>query len=935
VPEPPGADTGAPTTSDPFVFVTDSTPDGERLGAVLRARGYSVADVPQAQLPGRTRLGLPSLLLFATDAPNALDTLREVLELHGSGKLGLLLLGDSEAELQEAANSLQREVSAMFARPLDVYAILRTVEALIGAPSGLPGGSLMPPSRPSTRPPSSRPSGPPSSDGKGAPVSVTPPTRPSSAPPAQQERARARPPPRPASGSQPSEPTDLPPVIDSSLPPDALSLYPPDSLRPWTDEPGPDGETDSPRETGSRFEGTEEPSLPPLSPMELGDSSQHLPGQIPEAEISPGLSQLLRQAEERVRRSIVGSGRPSVETLSGDNDAETLIPHDVLLALEQPLDGTDDAEAGNAEAAAGTRSGSEAGRTGLQTGSGEKSNRGPLAGPEASPQREAATDGSTPVEPGALGTAGMNGGLEQTPSTPGSVSQPTPPSELADATPSGGDLEAGITGPPGRRRETPTSAPPALHKSRPPTAPGSAAPQMTPTPTPPAISARAAPTPLPASAGGTLGTGETGAQNNEATDGQGTDRPAATLSPDELADSRTPAGGPTPLVLRPASGYEASPLDAELASEPASTVGWRWSQPPVPESVSHVEVPTKLGPRDAARALARIIRARYTGALALEDEHGIRRIVFREGDFVTAASSVEGESLVAFLVERGALPREVGERLGRKLPPFGRHASAALIAHGHLRQDELWPVLRAHAEWLVGRALMLQHAVASLEAEVPARLEAEPAVFGGATGAEVFVELVRRVLDPAEALERLGGGDARLTDGPATALLGEASLPEHELAFVNRAKSSTLKQVVQTAHSPDMTAVLFALTELGVLQRTVPSAAPGPPARFDGRPVDQLDDAAGRARILARKALVDEGDYFALLGVRPNATAYEIRQAYVQLRHEFEPHRILTGGTADLRDEVEQIVEVLEEAYDVLRDQVRRERYRRALEAAP
>jgi hypothetical protein len=153
--------------------------------------------------------------------------------------------------------------------------------------------------------------------------------------------------------------------------------------------------------------------------------------------------------------------------------------------------------------------------------------------------------------------------------------------------------------------------------------------------------------------------------------------------------------------------------------------------------------------------------------------------------------------------------------------------------------------------------------------------------------------------------------------------------------LVNRAKSCALQKVVQTAHSPDMTAVLFALTELGVLERTVPTTAPPPPARSDGRPVDQLDDTARRARILARKALVDEGDYFALLGVRPNATAYEIRQAYLQLRREFEARRILTGGTVDLRDAVEEIVEVLEEAYDVLRDQVRRERYRRALEAAP
>jgi hypothetical protein len=44
---------------------------------------------------------------------------------------------------------------------------------------------------------------------------------------------------------------------------------------------------------------------------------------------------------------------------------------------------------------------------------------------------------------------------------------------------------------------------------------------------------------------------------------------------------------------------------------------------------------------------------------------------------------------------------------------------------------------------------------------------------------------------------------------------------------------------------------------------------------------------------------------------------------------------MITAATIDLRDDVDSILEVLEEAYDILRDPVRRERYRRALDAAP
>ena len=60
-----------------------------------------------------------------------------------------------------------------------------------------------------------------------------------------------------------------------------------------------------------------------------------------------------------------------------------------------------------------------------------------------------------------------------------------------------------------------------------------------------------------------------------------------------------------------------------------------------------------------------------------------------------------------------------------------------------------------------------------------------------------------------------------------------------------------------------------------------------------------------------------EPDYFALLGVQPNATNYDIRRAYLDLRRIFEPNRLLTAATADLHDDVVLIVDVIEEAYQV------------------
>ncbi len=394
-------------------------------------------------------------------------------------------------------------------------------------------------------------------------------------------------------------------------------------------------------------------------------------------------------------------------------------------------------------------------------------------------------------------------------------------------------------------------------------------------------------------------------------------------------EARTAVARPTPLPPAPTpNGIRLGRITQVEAPLPESAR----PEPPLAEAL---EIPQALARGDSAKGLARTIRSRFTGALAFESDAGIRRIVLRDGDFVTAASGIADESLVAFLTERGTLAPDVQKALGHKLPAFGRHAGAALIAHGHLRQDELWPVLRSHAEWLIGRALEMTSGSAGLERDIPARLQAEPAVFGGATGAEVYVEIVRRVVAPEEAEARLGGARARLIDGPGAALLTECALSPEESVWIGRAKTATLGELAGAGAPRDLSAVVYALVELGVLEALSPAQTPPGKPPSAPRAYDALDEQALRARIHARRALVEEGDYFALLGVTKGATTYDVQRAYGDLRREFDPGRILTASTANLREDVDLILEVLDEAYEILSDQLRRERYRRALEATP
>lgn len=338
-----------------------------------------------------------------------------------------------------------------------------------------------------------------------------------------------------------------------------------------------------------------------------------------------------------------------------------------------------------------------------------------------------------------------------------------------------------------------------------------------------------------------------------------------------------------------------------------------------------------LGDGDGLRELGRAVSERRTACLCFDDGRGLRRVVLRDGDFLSASSTLEDESLVAFLIARGDLPPELAPRLGGKLPPFGRHAGAALVANGHLAQDRLWEILRGHAEWLIAR-MMESTGACDEEPEAPGRLKHEPGVFGGSAGAEVLIEIVRRAVPPPTAIARLGGPRARIAEGPSYKLLGECALTSRDAEVVERARAATVTDTLELARSQELAPVLLGLVALSVL--TTMEAVEREPARAPPL-VDPLDEEALRARVAARLALVEEADYFSLLGVASDATPYELRRAYVELRRTFEPARALTAATADLLPRVQLISSVLDEAYEILRDPVRRERYRRAIEDAP
>ena len=93
--------------------------------------------------------------------------------------------------------------------------------------------------------------------------------------------------------------------------------------------------------------------------------------------------------------------------------------------------------------------------------------------------------------------------------------------------------------------------------------------------------------------------------------------------------------------------------------------------------------------------------------------------------------------------------------------------------------------------------------------------------------------------------------------------------------------------------------------------------------------------SGARERVLARYALVEEGDYFQVLDLPRGAGVEDVQRAHDRLTRELAPTSLDAGLVAELGAELRAIRAVLDEALRVLGAPSMRARYETHLPAAP
>jgi len=325
------------------------------------------------------------------------------------------------------------------------------------------------------------------------------------------------------------------------------------------------------------------------------------------------------------------------------------------------------------------------------------------------------------------------------------------------------------------------------------------------------------------------------------------------------------------------------------------------------------------GVSDVALLLAKLFAQNTTGRLAFRRDEIEKVIFFDQGRPVFASSNQPGDRMGELLVREGKITAAQYERCQTQVAQSGRRIGEILVDFGYLKRRELLPAVRRHVEdivyslfgWDHGHYLVTIDPTASSER---IRMSRHPAA--------LVLEGIRRKLDRS-TLDRLLGPPSTVIEVRDRERLG-GIINTADLAAEERAAlaafdgQADLAQVARTVGGDiaDILPLAWGLVVLGLA--TARRADTG--LEESTALIGETDLAIDRERVRARWELVSEADYFALLGVRRDATAFEIRRAYQSARRDFAADCFPVDLRRELARELDDIATVLDEAFRVLRD---------------
>jgi tetratricopeptide (TPR) repeat protein len=344
------------------------------------------------------------------------------------------------------------------------------------------------------------------------------------------------------------------------------------------------------------------------------------------------------------------------------------------------------------------------------------------------------------------------------------------------------------------------------------------------------------------------------------------------------------------------------------------------------------------------------IRARSGTGTAVFDyirdqtaEKVVKKVYFKFGDIIFAASNRQEDWLGRYLVRAGKLTDQQCAASEELVTKTGKKQGAILVELGFLTPQTLVDSVKLHVKQIILSLFRLHMGTYRFDEGplpmadiIPLQMSTGNVILEGVTGLEW--QAIRKSLPAPTTIVR------PVTD--PSCLFQDASLNEEQRAvfsFIDGKRS--IEEICGLSGVGDFNALkamylLLALrmVEIGKIKTDAEMEFAREAVREAVHPAREKKSEApslpAEPEVVATREMIQEAydalaarDHYQVLGVTVTSTAQQIKHAYFRLAKSYHPDRHFDPAMADMKRKLEALFDRIHKAYTILSDQVRRAEY--------
>jgi tetratricopeptide (TPR) repeat protein len=351
-----------------------------------------------------------------------------------------------------------------------------------------------------------------------------------------------------------------------------------------------------------------------------------------------------------------------------------------------------------------------------------------------------------------------------------------------------------------------------------------------------------------------------------------------------------------------------------------------------------IEVPLKGDLREypIAQIFISLNRTGMTGVFTVATPRFTKKVYFKDGDAIFAASNLEDDRLGEMLLKWGKINLQQYDRSVELLKKTGKRQGQILVELGYLTPKELYWAVKEQVREIIYSLFNLDHGEYEF---VPGPLPTEEVITLRMSIGNLIYEGIKRTTNWSLIRRALPDNLVpRLSSNPLS-LFQEIKFSETDKKIFTLIDGKrTVKQIIDNSWiSPfDALKILYTLYCLEVIEEVRPEEEEMVTLSLEElfRPIVVEEDVFVK-KVNEFYEKLGSANYFELLGVSDDADIKTITKRYFDLTKEFHPDKSYNFSDPSLKEKLTAIVNALTTAYNVLKDPASREAYIRGITKRP